>query len=100
MLALWPTWPVVLVAAGVLGLGFGTYLSVDQALITQVLPTADGHGRDLGLISVASSSGQALAPAIAAPVVTYLGGYTALYLCVGVIVLLGSAAVGRIRAVA
>jgi MFS family permease len=99
MLALWPTWPVVLSAAGVLGLGFGIYLSVDQALITQVLPTADGHGRDLGLISVASSGGQALAPAIAAPMVTYLGGYTALYLCVGVIVLLGSAAVGRIRAV-
>jgi hypothetical protein len=32
-------------------------------------------------------------------VVTYLGGYTALYLCVGAIVLLGSAAVERIRAV-
>jgi MFS family permease len=99
LLALWPTWPMVLAASGLLGLGFGVYLSVDQALITQVLPAADGYGRDLGVMSVASSAGQALAPAIAAPVVTYLGGYTALYLCVGAIVLLGSAAVGPIRAV-
>jgi MFS family permease len=99
MLALWPAWPVVIAAAAVLGLGFGVYLSVDQALITQVLPAADGHGRDLGVISVASSAGQALAPAIAAPVVTYLGGYPVLYFCVAVIVLLGSAAVSRIRSV-
>jgi MFS family permease len=99
MLAVWPAWPAVLAAAAILGLGFGVYLSVDAALITQVLPAADGHGRDLGVMSVASSAGQALAPAIAAPVVTYLGGYTTLYLCVAVIVLLGSAAVSRIRSV-
>lgn len=99
MLALWPSWPVVLAAAAILGLGFGIYLSIDQALITQVLPTADAHGRDLGVMSVASSAGQALAPAIAAPVVTYLGGYSTLYFCVGAIVLLGSAAVSRVRSV-
>ena len=99
MLALWPNWWVVVAAAAVLGLGFGIYLSVDQALITQVLPSADGHGRDLGVISVASSAGQALAPAIAAPIVTYLGGYPVLYFLVAVLVLLGSAAVSRVRSV-
>jgi MFS family permease len=99
MLALWPSWPVTLAAAAILGLGFGIYLSVDQALITQVLPTAHGYGRDMGVISVASSAGQALAPAIAAPVVTHLGGYSTLYFCVAVIVLLGAAAVSRIRSV-
>jgi len=99
MLALWPSWPVVVVAAAILGLGFGIYLSIDQALITQVLPAADAHGRDLGVMSVASSAGQALAPAIAAPAVTYLGGYSTLYFCVGAIVLLGSAAVWRVRSV-
>jgi hypothetical protein len=50
-------------------------------------------------MSVASSAGQALAPAIAAPAVTYLGGYSTLYFCVGAIVLLGSAAVWRVRSV-
>jgi MFS family permease len=99
MLALWPTWPVVLAGAVLLGLGFGIYLSIDQALVTQVLPDTDGHGRSMGVMSVASSAGQALAPAIAAPAVTYLGGYTTLYFCVGAIVLLGSAAVSRVRSV-
>jgi MFS family permease len=99
LLALWPSWPVILLGAALLGLGFGIYLSVDQALITQVLPAADGHGRDMGVMSVASSAGQALAPAIAAPTVTYLGGYRTLYLCVAGIVLLGSAAVSRVSSV-
>jgi MFS family permease len=94
-----PTWLVLLCSAPVLGAGFGIYLSVDQALITQVLPSAADRARSLGVMSVASSAGQAVAPAIAAPVVTYLGGYTALYVCVAVVVSLGSASVWRIRSV-
>jgi MFS family permease len=99
MLALWPTWPVTVAAAVILGLGFGVYLAVDQALITQVLPAAAGRAKDLGVISVASSGGQVLAPAIAAPLVTYLGGYPALYLSVAIIVILGSLCVSRVRSV-
>lgn len=99
LLALWPTWPMSVTAAAVLGVGFGVYLSVDQALITQVLPSADGRARDLGVISVASSAGQALAPAIAAPLVTHWGGYSTLYFCVAGIVLLGSLTVLKIRSV-
>jgi MFS family permease len=94
-----PGWPALLAAAPVLGIGFGIYLSIDQALITQVLPSAADRARSLGVISVASSAAQAVAPAIAAPVVTYLGGYSTLYLCVAAVVLLGSASVCRIRAV-
>lgn len=99
ILALWPTWPATLTAAVILGVGFGVYLSVDQALITQVLPTATGRAKDLGMISVASSAGQALAPAVAAPLVTYLGGYSTLYLFDAVIVLLGSLAIWQVRSV-
>lgn len=94
-----PTWLILLCSAPVLGAGFGIYLSVDQALVTQVLPSAADRAASLGVISVASSAGQAVAPAIAAPVVTYLGGYTALYLCVAVVVSLGAASVWRIRSV-
>jgi MFS family permease len=94
-----PTWPVLLAAAPVLGVGFGIYLSVDQALVTQVLPSAADRAGSLGVISVASSAAQAVAPAIAAPVVTYLGGFSTLYVCVAVIVLLGSVSVARIRSV-
>jgi MFS family permease len=99
LVAAHPGWPVLLASAPVLGIGFGMYLSIDQALITQVLPSAAERARSLGVISVASSSAQAIAPAIAAPVVTYLGGFSTLYACVAVVVLLGSASVCRIRSV-
>jgi MFS family permease len=99
LVAVMPTWPVLLASAPVLGIGFGMYLSIDQALVTQVLPSAASRGRSLGVISVASSAGQAVAPALAAPVVTYLGGFSTLYWCAAVVVLLGSLSVLRIRSV-
>jgi MFS family permease len=99
MLALWPSWPVTMASAAILGLGFGIYLSVNQALVTQVLPSASGRAKDLGIINIASSAPQVLAPAIAAPLVTRLGGYPALYLSVAAITVLGSMFVLRIRSV-
>jgi MFS family permease len=100
ILAVWPTWTGALVAAIVLGLGFGVYLSVDQALITQVLPRAEDRGRDLGIINIANSAPQVLGPALAFPIVAYLGGYPVLYLVVAVVTVLGSILVTRIRAIA
>ena len=99
LVAAHPGWSALLIAAPVLGVGFGLYLSIDQALVTQVLPSAAERATSLGMISVASSAAQAGAPAIAAPVVTYLGGFSTLYVCVAVVVLLGSASVCRIRSV-
>ncbi len=99
MLALWPTWPVAIAAAAIMGLGFGVYLSVDQALVTQVLPSAMGRAKDLGIINIANSGPQVLAPAIAAPLVGELGGYPTLFLSVAAITVLGSAFVWKIRSV-
>jgi len=99
MLAFWPTWPVTIASAVILGLGFGAYLSVDQALVTQVLPSAMGRAKDLGIINIANSGPQVLAPAIAAPLVSQLGGYPTLYLSVAAITILGSAFVWKIRSV-
>lgn len=100
LLAVWPTWTGALIAAGVLGLGFGVYLSVDQALITQVLPTAEDRAKDLGIINIANSAPQVLGPAVAFPIVAYLGGYPVLYLVVAAVTVLGSVLVTRIRSVA
>lgn len=99
LLALWPSWPSAIAAAALAGLGFGVYLSVDAALVTQVLPSAAGRAKDLGLINIANSGPQVLAPAIAAPLVSQLGGYTSLYLTVAVVVVTGSVLVRRIRSV-
>ncbi|MFF9343920.1 MULTISPECIES: MFS transporter [unclassified Streptomyces] len=99
LLAGWQTWPGALVAAALLGIGFGVFTSVDFALMTDVLPKAADRGKDLGVINVANSLPQVAAPVLAAPLVTHLGGYRALYLVAAGVGLLGALLVRRIRAV-
>ncbi|MGW1722805.1 MFS transporter [Streptomyces sp. NPDC002306] len=98
-LAGWQTWAGAIVAAAVLGIGFGVFTSVDFALMTDVLPEALNRGKDLGVINIANALPQVAAPALAAPIVTYLGGYRVLYLVAAVIGLAGAVLVGRIRGV-
>jgi len=99
MLAFWPSWPVAVASAVILGLGYGVYLSVDQALVTQVLPSAAGRAKDLGVLSIAGSLPAVLGPAIAAPLVSRFGGYPTLFLTVAGLVVLSSALVWKIRSV-
>ena len=99
LLAFWETWTGSIVCAALLGLGYGVYLSVDQALMTQVLPSAEDRAKDLGILNIASSAPQVLGPALAAPIVTYLGGYPSLYVSVAVVTVLGSYLVTRIRGI-
>jgi MFS family permease len=99
LLAITPNWPVAMVAAAVLGCGYGVYLAVDAALITQVLPTAQGRAKDLGIINIANSAPQVLAPALAAPIVAALGGYPVLYAVTAVVTLLGGVFIYRVRSV-
>lgn len=99
LLAVWQTWTGAVVASLVLGVGYGVYTSVDFALLTDVLPVAADRGKDLGVINIANALPQVLAPAIAAPIVTHLGGYGALYALAGAIGVGGSVLVRRIRSV-
>lgn len=99
ILAFAPTWAGALIGASVLGIGFGCYLAVDFALITQVLPTALNRGKDLGIINIANSLPQVLAPLIAFPFVVLWGGYVSLYVAAAVIGLLGAVFVVKIKGV-
>ncbi|MEV7227019.1 MFS transporter [Polymorphospora sp. NPDC051019] len=99
LLAVWPVWPAAMVAAVLLGAGYGVYLAIDAALITQVLPKATDRARDLGVINIANSAPQVLGPALSAPMVVYLGGYPTLYAVTAAVTLLGSALVLKIRSV-
>jgi MFS family permease len=100
LLAIWPTWPVATVAALLFGAGFGVYLAVDTAVVTQVLPAAANRAKDIGVINIAPSVSQALGPVLAAPVVAFLGGYPMLFVLTAVTSLAGALAVLKIRSVA
>ena len=99
VLAVSQTWEAAIVAAAVMGAGYGTYLAVDQALITQVLPSASDRARDLGVINIANSLPQVLGPAMAGPVIAGMGGYPSLYFLTAIVTLLGAVLVQPIRGV-
>lgn len=99
MLAGWQTWPVAIAAAAILGGGYGVYVAVDAALITQVLPGAAARAKDLGVINIANSAPQVLGPAISAPIVVHLGGYPVLYAVTALVTLLGGVLVVKIRSI-
>lgn len=62
------------------GLAFGSYYAVDAALTSQVLPSSESRGRDLGYLNVANTGGQALAPAASAALVALGIGFLPVFL--------------------
>lgn len=99
LLAFVPELSVAMVAAGLLGLGYGCFLSVDQALATQVLPDPESRGKDLGIMNIATAVPQAMAPLIGAGIVAMLGGFVGLFVLSGLFAFAGALAVARVKAV-
>lgn len=99
LLAFAPSFEVAMVAAGFLGLGYGCFLSVDQALATQVLPYAAARGKDLGIMNIATTVPQAIAPLLGAFVVAALVGFNGLFLLAAIAAILGGLAVVPVRGV-
>jgi len=99
LLALFPDLTVAMIAAGMLGLGYGCFLSVDQALATQVLPDAASRGKDLGIMNIASAVPQAVAPMIGAAAVVVSGSFMLVFLLGAALSTAGAFAVARVRSV-
>jgi MFS family permease len=82
------------------GVGFGLYMSVDAALMTEVLPDEGGSaGKDLGILNVATNIPQALSAPIAAIIIGSFGGYPVLFVFAIVFAVLGAVAIAPIKGV-
>jgi MFS family permease len=92
------TWPAAMAAAVLFGAGFGAYLAVDQALITQVLPAARDRAKDLGIINIAIVGPAALGAAISGLLV-HIGGYPTMFAGTAVVAAAGSILVWKIKSV-
>ncbi|MFF5792033.1 MFS transporter [Paeniglutamicibacter sp. NPDC012692] len=53
------------VAEVIMGLAYGVYTAVDQALVIDVLPDPEHPGKDLGVLNIANALPQSIAPALA-----------------------------------
>ncbi len=92
-----PTLPAWMLMTFISGFGFGMFQAVDTALMSQVLPSAKSFAKDLGVVNIAATLPQALAPAIAGAVI--LGfGYIGLFPIGMVLTILGAFAVLPIKA--
>ena len=86
-------WAITVVLAG---FGFGMYQAVDTALISQVLPSAKSFGKDLGVINIAATLPQTIAPGLSGAIVL-VAGYQGLFPVAIVIGIMGAVAVMPIK---
>jgi MFS family permease len=93
LIAVAPSYTMLLLGIAVAGSGHGIYEGVDLALVTEVLPDRDRHAaKDLGLLNVANALPQVVAP-LAAPVILDAshGNYMLLFLVAGAVPVIGAA---------
>jgi MFS family permease len=79
ILVFWQTWTASLIASPLLGVGFGAYMAVALAILTQVLPAAGDRAKDLGVVNIVNSLTQFVAPLMAAVILAKFGGYPGLF---------------------
>ena len=100
-----PTANGMLGYAVLIGLGYGAFMSVDLALMTQVLPKAreggeDATGKDLGILTTAVNVPQIISPVMAAAILSLTGNnYPFLFVVSGLFVVIGAFLVLPIRSV-
>ena len=88
--------------AVLIGIGYGAFMSVDMALMTQVLPKTDGEstGKDLGILTTAVNIPQILSPVWAAWLLSmFHNDYRALFISAIAFVFCGTFLVLPIKSV-
>lgn len=86
------SYSMLLLGVGLVGMGHGVYEGVDLALVTDVLPDRARHAaKDLGLLNIANTLPQVIAP-LAAPVILAIsrGDYMLLFAVAGAVAVFGS----------
>lgn len=74
-----PTGTGMLIFAFGSGLGFGAFLGVDQALMTEVLPSKTDYAKDLGVLNIAQTLPQTISAAVAGVALVVFGEYWSLF---------------------
>jgi MFS family permease len=90
-------------AAAIFGLGYGAYISVDWALVADVLPNDETFARDMGVWNICLTLPQVMAAVFGAWLLTWFGngnlGYSTLFIFFVIFCLAGTVTVRNIRGV-
>ncbi|MCV2394865.1 MFS transporter [Actinotalea sp. M2MS4P-6] len=82
----------------VCGFGFGAYMAVDGALMSEVLPSDSTYAKDLGVLNIAATLPQTVGPFVSGAIVVAVG-YQALFPVGIVLAALGALAIIPIKSV-
>lgn len=85
-----PTFSMTMVAAALMGVGYGAFMTVGLAFATDLLPSERDHARDLGVVNVIAALGQLLGPVIGAGLVALVGGFWLVFTVAAVLSVLGA----------
>jgi MFS family permease len=95
----WPTSTSMIIFAAVSGLGLGAFLAVDTALMTEVLPSDESRGKDLGILNTANTVPGIIAPLATAGIVGLGFGYPPVFVIALVVIIIGAFSIFKIKSV-
>jgi MFS family permease len=103
---------ILYVCAAIFGLGYGSYISVDWALVTDVLPSEENYARDMGVWNIALTAPQVIAYILGAYAIVAFNqggvfaiggqphfGYTMLFVLLVLYAVLGTVTVRYIKGI-
>lgn len=88
-IALVPTFEMTMVAAALMGLGYGAFSTVGLAFAADLLPDEQDHARDLGIVNVTAALGQLIGPVLGAGLVALVGGFWLVFVAAAVLSIVG-----------
>ncbi len=93
-----PTMTGMILFTVVCSLGFGVYVSVDAALMSQLLPSEGTFAKDLGVLNIAATLPQTISPFLGGAIVSTLG-YATLFPVGIVLAIVGAVSIVFIKSV-
>ncbi|MFM9379158.1 MFS transporter [Gordonia sp. VNK21] len=87
-----PNFTATLVAAAVMGVGYGAFSTVGLAFATDLLPAQADHGRDLGVVNTSAALGQLIGPVLGGGLVYAVGDFWLLFAAASALSLVGGLA--------
>jgi MFS family permease len=97
IIAVAPTLPVTMVAAALIGVGYGIFNAGGLALATDLLPGQDANAQDLGIVNVSANLGQLLGPVVGAGLIAAVGGFWLLFVAAALFSVLGAVLTATVR---
>ncbi|MCA0307773.1 MAG: MFS transporter [Actinobacteria bacterium] len=93
-----PTVTGMIVFTAICSLGFGAYMSVDAALMSEVLPSEGTFAKHLGVLNIAATLPQTIGPFLGGAIVVAFG-YSALFPVAVLLAVAGAVSIVPIKSV-